>query len=121
MKASTWILLANSARATILQDQGADKPLTVIRDMRHPESRKHARDLVTDRPSRSQSPTGSSAALAPHTDPHRNSLEHFAAEISKWLDGSRRHNQFSHLIVVASNPFHGVLLSQLNSQVKKSS
>ena len=118
-KPVTWILVANSARAILLDDQGADNPLTVIKVFRDPSGRKSASELVTDRPGRGQSPTGTGAALAPHTSPHRNAQEHFAAHLATILADSRVRDMFSRLVVVAANPFYGVLLSHLDPHVRK--
>ena len=114
-----WILVANSARAIIIDDRGADAPLTVLQVLRHPEGRKSAAELVTDQPGRGQSSTGRGATLAPRTDPHRGSQAQFAAEIAKTLEESHGAKQFSGLIVAASSPFYGVLLEHLSPQVKK--
>jgi len=114
-----WILVANSARAIIIDDKGAEAPLTVLQVLRHPDGRKNAAELVTDQPGRGQSSSGRSAPLAPRTDPHRGSQAQFAAEIAKALDDSLGAKQFSGLIVAASSPFYGVLLEHLSPQVRK--
>lgn len=118
-KPGTWIILANSARAILVEDRGADSALIVVHVFRNPAGRMNAAGLVTDQPSRAQSPTGTGTSLAPRTDPHRNARDHFAAELAKLLAESQRRGEFSKLVVAASNPFFGILLHHLHPHVKK--
>ncbi|MEO8101850.1 MAG: host attachment protein [Betaproteobacteria bacterium] len=121
----TWIVVANSARAVVVSDQGAQgdqgapAPLMVVQVIRHPEGRKGTGEIVTDRSGRGQSPTGTGTTLAPRTDRRQTSREKFAQELARLLEEARCAKRFVRLVVVASNPFYGVLLDHLGPQVRK--
>ena len=60
--AITWILVANASQAKLYANAGPKKGLKLIKDMKHPESREKAADLVSDRPGQLHSPGNSHRA-----------------------------------------------------------
>ena len=48
--AITWILVANASQAKLYANTGPKKGLALVKDLKHPESREKAADLVSDRP-----------------------------------------------------------------------
>jgi protein required for attachment to host cells len=115
---NTWILVANSAKARILEDSGEQNPLKLVREIDNPDGRAHAADLVTSPAGRSQNSTGQHASLASHTDPHRNTQQRFAHELIELLDAGRRSNSFDGLIIASSSPFLGMLLDECGEQLR---
>jgi protein required for attachment to host cells len=118
MTTDTWILLANSTHARLIDDPGPGKPLTVLREFEHPEGRAKGLELVTDRPSRNAQGGNDSAMYTQRTDPRRAEREHFAHELTEVLDEGRRRGDYAHLVLVASNPFLGMLTSELDDSAK---
>jgi len=114
----TWIVVANSSRARVLENRGAGTGLTPLQTYEHPESRVKGIDLASDRPGHTATDRGSRTALEPDTDPKRNAQEHFAHELAQALEQGRVQNRYQDLILVASSPFLGVLRSRLPKGVK---
>lgn len=115
---NTWILIANSAKARILEDSGDRNPLKLIREFNNPAGRARAADLVTGQSGRAQNSTGQRASLAPRTDPRRNAQRHFAQALVDALDNGRRHNAFDKLIIASASPFLGMLLEECDEQLR---
>jgi protein required for attachment to host cells len=51
------------------------------------------------------------------TDPKKNEADHFALEVAKNLEQGRVNNDYDRLILIASNPFMGLLKNRLDSHV----
>ena len=115
---TTWILVANASSARLYSNQGPKKGLQFVKQFDHPESREKASDLVSDRPGHNQGAGGGHGSFVPATDPKQNEAERFALELSKDLDQGRGANSYGRLILVASNPFMGMLNSRLSSHVR---
>ena len=119
MRSKTWILVANASEARILEAEKSD--LRQIEVLKHPETRLHGRDLVTDKPGREFSSVGSRhSAIEPHVDPQKNEAQHFALQISQHLDHAFRSNHFKKLYVIASPAFLGLLRHSLHSATQDS-
>lgn len=104
MKAkTTWILVADGARARILQGQGPGQGLIQIPDGVFEGSRDLARDVGTDRPGRSvESVGGQRHAVEPHT-PMRDQIETaFLQGVVDRLDKESKAGRFDALVVVAA-------------------
>jgi protein required for attachment to host cells len=114
----TWIVVANSSRARVLENRGAGTGLAALQAFEHPESRAKGSELVSDRPGHTASDRGSRIALEPNTDAKRNVQEHFARELARSLEQGRVENRYQDLVLVASSPFLGILRAQLPAHVK---
>lgn len=114
---TTWILVANAARARLYENTGIGKGLGLLSEFDHPESRLKGSDLVSDRPGFMQSSGNGHGARQPATDPKQNEAEHFAQEIARTLELGRGQNKYERLILVAGSPFLGTLKSRISSSV----
>lgn len=115
---TTWILVANASSARLYANQGPKKGLQLVKPFDHPESREKASDLVSDRPGHNQGHGNGHGSFVSATDPKQNEAERFALELSKELDQGRATNNYERLILIASNPFMGMLNSRLSSHVR---
>lgn len=114
----SWVLVANGSKARVFCFlKGCLTELTVLT---HPETRMHGHDLVTDRPGQSMH-SGSLGhhSMEPRIQPHKNETEHFAQEVSRYLDGEHRTNQFQDLHLIASPAFLGLLRHHLHTETQK--
>jgi len=119
MSKTTWILVANSSHARILCNVGPKKGLKLVKELEHPESREKRLDLVSDRPGQNSGGAGNGrGAFISQTDPSKHEAENFAAEVAKELEHGRVTQGYARLILVASNPFIGVLNNRLGGHVK---
>ena len=113
---TTWILVANAARARLFENTGIGKGLNLLSEFDHPQSRLKSADLVTDRAGFMQSTGNGQGAYQPSTDPKQNEATHFAHEIAQNLEHGRGQNKYERLILVAGAPFLGKLKSHLSHQ-----
>lgn len=114
----TWVLVANGSKARIfsfLKDS-----LTELTVLTHPETRMHGHDLVTDRSGQSLRSGGlGHHSMEPRIQPHKNETEHFAQEVSHYLDLEYKMNQFRDLHLIASPAFLGLLRQHLHTETQK--
>jgi protein required for attachment to host cells len=117
-----WLVVANAARARVLEETGKLGVFTHIADLVHPQSRQKGSDLGGDRPGRAPGPaahgTGSSAYDA-RTAPREREHEHFAHELAAALNDGIAAGRCAGLVLVASDPFLGLLKKQLSEQAHK--
>lgn len=114
---TTWILVANAARARLYENTGIGKGLKLVSEFDHPESRQKGSELVSDRAGFMQSSGNGHGARQPAIDPKQNEAEHFALEIARTLEHGRGQNQYERLILVAGSPFMGTLKARLPEPV----
>ncbi|MBA2352425.1 MAG: host attachment protein [Burkholderiales bacterium] len=114
---NTWILVANSSHAKIFCNSGMKKGLQLVAELDHPESREKRMDLASDRPGHNKASGNGRGAFVQATDPKQNEADHFALEVAKNLEHGRTINEYERLILVASNPFMGLLKNRLDSHV----
>ncbi len=114
---NTWILVANSSHAKIFCNSGMKRGLQLVAELHHPESREKRLDINSDRPGNHKTNGSGHGAFIPSTDPKQNEADHFALELAKNLEHGRSINQYGRLILVASNPFMGMLKNRLDTHV----
>ncbi len=114
---TTWIVVANAARARLYENTGIGKGLKLLSELEHPQSRQKGSDLVADRPGFMQSAGNGHGARQPAITPKQNEAEHFAQEIAHTLEAGRGQNKYERLILVAGSPFMGTLKARLPDPV----
>src|SRR5262249_28486878 len=104
MKATrTWILIADGARARILQNDGPGKGLHALAGgvFRGEHASTHA--IMSDRTGRTFSSTGPArSAIEAHSDPHRELKRSFAHRLADALADGWRKRAYDRLIIVAA-------------------
>jgi protein required for attachment to host cells len=116
-----WYVIANASRARILERGHDAEPWVSIACLTHPQSRQKAARLADDRPGHVEGighGLGSTSYL-PRTEPRHHEHEEFARAIAETVDAAVASGRCSGLILVASNPFLGVLKTQLGGQSNK--
>ena len=116
-----WVVVANAARARVLQETGEPGVYSHVADLVHPASRQKGMALDSDRPGHVVSlghNTGSSA-YQPRTDPREREHAQFAREVAATLNRGVAAGQCAGLVLVASNPFLGHLKAHLGEQASK--
>lgn len=115
---TTWILVADSARARLFatteQDDGA---LVELEDFLNPECR--GRELEADRPPRTFESVGSARhAIEDHTSYDQKSLEFFARELDAVLERGRVGHRYDDIVIIAPPHFLGALNSTMGKHVR---
>jgi protein required for attachment to host cells len=125
----TWALIADGARARILENSGPARSGAVHGEMAHEwmpveglvfqgdHSATH--ELMSDRQGRSFSPAGSGrSALEPQTDPHRQQKSRFANRLADILAEHLQAGAFHRLIIAAAPVTLGDLRSAISDKVR---
>lgn len=115
MKATrTWILVADGARARILEQVGPGGDLHPLEGAKFSTASKPSRELGTDRPGRVRESVGHQRhAIEPRYDPHRGLETLFAHQLADILSIRLREGLFDRLIIVAPPVMLGDLRSAL--------
>lgn len=114
MANTTWILVANASQAKLFANAGPKKGLRLLKELKHPESREKASDLVSDRPGQMHSPGNGHRASQPKSDPKSNEARSFAQELARELNHGRTTQQFERAILIAPPAFMGLLNEKLD-------
>jgi len=120
MKArKTWILIADGARARIVQCDGPGKGL--VSAVSHDFAASHAptRDFGTDKPGRSQGGGGGAHhAMESKVDWHTHEKHLFAEQMAKTLEQAHEQRAFDALVLVAPPSTLGDLRKALDGKLK---
>ena len=116
---STWIVVAESARARIFTMSGIGGKLQEATDLSHPESRLHDTELSSDLPGRTFDSQGESRhGMEPATDPKEREAQAFAAEIARHIERGRHEGNFDALVLIAPPKFLGRLRAELTKPAR---
>jgi len=116
---STWIVVAESARARIFTMSEIGAKLQEITDLSHPESRLHDTELTSDLPGRAFDSQGQGRhAMEPATDPKEREARAFAAEIARHIERGRHQGNFDGLVLIAPPKFLGRLRAELTKPAR---
>lgn len=121
-----WLVVANAARARVLEDSEPPGHYKHVADLVHPQSRQKGVELAD---ARSGDRTGhvmgsgrggaGGTALDPRTDPREREHDRFAREVAATLNEGVASGRCAGLVLVASDPFLGQLKSHLDAQARK--
>lgn len=115
----TWVLLADGARARILENDGPGRGLHEVEGYEYSSDHAATHDLVADRQGRSHSSHGPArSAIESRTDPHRQLKAHFAQHLAEVLAKGLEQKAFDRLVLVASPVTLGDLRHTISDHVK---
>jgi protein required for attachment to host cells len=119
-KTRTWILVADGARARILQSDGWGSGLTAVPGQARSVSNPPTREQGTDRPGRTQESANSARhAVGPRVDWHRYEKNLFAAELAGVLNRAHLEKAFDRLVIVAPPGTLGDLRAKLDKNARR--
>jgi protein required for attachment to host cells len=117
-KHTTWVVVADGARARILANEGPGSGLVPVfaREQDLPKTR----ELGADRPGRSFSSmqSGTRSAMEPRVDWHQFEKQKFARSMAKLLDDARTKQAFDRLVLVAPPTTLGELRATLDKHTQ---
>jgi protein required for attachment to host cells len=117
-KSTTWIVIADGARARFLAHEGHGTGVTPTgpREMADLQSHLRTTDLGTDKPGRSFGDhSGARSAMEPRVDWHRQRKEQFAKDVAAAIDHGASTGAFDRLILVAPPATLGVMRQALGA------
>jgi protein required for attachment to host cells len=95
-----FIVIADSVRARIYDQQARGAPLNLVTDMAHPASGLHNQDLVTDKPGAVRSGNTSVGFAGAHPSPKEQEQTRFAHDIARHIEHARASGRFKELVLV---------------------
>jgi protein required for attachment to host cells len=114
---TTWILVADSAKARLFAINEDDRSFAEIEDFLNPEAR--GREPAQDRPPRTHDRMGNSRhAIEPRTSPEEKAVEFFAHELDASLERGRTGHRYTELVLVAPPQFLGAMNAALGEKVR---
>lgn len=114
----TWIVLADGARAHIVQSMGAGGDLTTVYADEDVKAKLPSREINADRPGRTFDSGGEGRhAYEPPSDPHRKEKADFIRGIADILEDGANKNAYERLILIAPPQALGDLRGSLSKRV----
>jgi protein required for attachment to host cells len=115
----TWVLIADGARARILENNGPGRGLHAVDGFEFTSDHSATHDLVSDQQGRSFSSHGPGrSAIASHSDPHRELKTKFAHRLAGVLLQALSQKSFDHLVIVAAPVTLGDLRAAISASVR---
>ncbi len=114
----TWILIADAARARILESGGPGHALQEVKGGQFHGDHASTHEIMSDRTGRSQrstSPTRS--AIESRSDPHRELKRQFAHTLADAMADGLKQQSYDRLVIVAPPTTLGDLRAALSEQV----
>lgn len=112
---TSWVVVADAARARIFTARGASGELEEIADLVHPDSRRPAHVAGTDAPGRSYDRFGGARhAIVGHEDKKSGDVRTFAREIADRLARGRRAGEFDRIYLLAEPRLLGAIRPALD-------
>lgn len=112
-----WIVIADGARARILENDGPGKGLTLLPAEERHHAHKPSREIDADRPGRTHDRQGPGRhAMEPPSDAHRIEKRRFAEELAARLDTAGQTGSYDRLVLVAPAKTLGDLRSALGKE-----
>ena len=115
----TWILIADGARARVLENDGPGKGLHEVAGGVFHGDHAATHDIMSDREGRSHSSVGPGrSAIEAHSDPHRELKKKFAHQLADALADGLQRKAYDRLVIVAAPSALGDLRAALSDQVR---
>jgi len=116
-----WYVVANASRARLLERTPGEDDWADVVDLVHADSRRPGASLARDRPGHiaGRGPASGGYTFQPRTDPRQHEHARFARQIADAVDAAVSDGRCGRLVLVASDPFLGVLDAQLDPRTRK--
>ena len=115
---TTWILVADAARARLFRVERPRGELIEEADFVHPEERLPEHELGADEPGRVRGPGGKQHSWGPDEGLREREAGVFATELARHLRAAREQGRFRRLYLVAAPHFLGVLRQELDEHTR---
>lgn len=116
----TWILIADGARARVLENTGPGKGLQEVPGLEFADEHLRSGDIMADRPGRAYASAGHGrSGMEQPTDPVDKREADFVAGLADMLDKKLRDGAFERLVIAAAPQALGNLRKALSPQVQK--
>lgn len=115
----TWILIADGARARVVENAGVGKGLKEVDGLEFSDAHLRAGDIMADKPGRAFSSAGTGrSAMEPPTDPVDKREADFATGLAEMLKRKLHEGAYDRLIIAAAPQALGDIRKALSPQVQ---
>ncbi len=115
----TWILIADGARARILENDGPGRGLHPVPGAVFHGDHASTHDIMSDRTGRTYQSKGQArSAIEAHSDPHRELKKKFAHQLADALAHGLQQKSYDRLVIVAAPSALGDLRAALSEHVR---
>ena len=116
-----WLVVANSAKARVLEEAGESGAYVHLADLVHPQSRQKGIELSTDRPGHAHAlgQRAGGTSYPSRTDVREREHDRFAREVATTVNDGVAAGRCAGLVLVASNPFLGQVKAHLSEHARK--
>lgn len=116
-----WLVVANAARARVLEETAQPGAYVPVADLVHTRSRQKGAALAHDRPGQVKGIGHGlgNASYIPPTDPRERERDRFAREVAQVLNQGVAAHRCAGLVLVASSPFLGHVKAHLDAQAAR--
>lgn len=115
----TWILIADGARARILENDGPGRGLQPVPGAVYHGDHASTHEIMSDRTGRTYQSQGQArSAIEAHSDPHRELKKKFAHQLADVLARGLQQKAYDRLVIVAAPSALGDLRAALSEQVR---
>lgn len=108
-----WFLVADAARARVLEQRTPGELPHVIETFANEEGRHPTHELVSDRPGRGHKASGAHTTFPQSTDPADVVKDRFARELAVYLEAAAQKHRFTTLSLLVPAPMLGRLRDRL--------
>jgi protein required for attachment to host cells len=116
---TTWILIADGARARIFANHGPGKGVEAVEGAEFTADHRPDREILSDKPGRTFESVGTTRhAIQPHHDPHRELKRAFSERLAQLLDQKLAQKAYDRVVLVAPPVTLGDLREALSDPVK---
>jgi protein required for attachment to host cells len=116
---TTWILIANGARARVLEHISSSHNITAVKDMEYSQESLSSSEIMADKPGRAFSTAGTSrSAMQPATDPVAKREADFAHGLAEILNDKFSKKAFNRLVIFAAPKTLGDIREALSENIK---
>ena len=116
----TWIIIADGARARVLEHAGPGKGLHEVSGLERKQTPLRNADIVSDKPGRSMASVGyGRSAMEPPSDPAARREADFIGNIAVLLDEKLKKGAFDRLILAAAPQALGDLRKSISPQLQQ--
>lgn len=115
-----WILVANKGTARIIAIDKANDSAEQLEEFTSEEAHLMERDLVSDRPGRGSTGSGSKFSVENDSEHKQQNAIRFAHVLSQYLDENLRKKKYHTLVLMVAPQFLGLLRKSLSKNVMDS-
>ncbi len=119
MKLNEWILVANGHTAKIFTISSLIKPLDLLREFSHNESREKIHNLISDKAGSFSGGVNSHEAYASASDPKKLEKKHFIKIVAEFMNKAYFKKAFNALTLMVPGHLQDDLLSELHPGAQK--